>query len=165
MDLKKTLLGGLFLFALLSILAISASATPRATFSENLIVSVSIVDAFYDDLDDDGFMDDIQIDVLLDFIAADDLPKLIRLTLAMEMILPSGLSYEFAVEVWVSPSSDRHLIITLWNTATESGWYTVNLQGFVRGTGDGAFSLQDSLIFDPPTGQGSGNPSIRVLIV
>ncbi|MFX0093773.1 MAG: hypothetical protein ACFFBD_18620 [Candidatus Hodarchaeota archaeon] len=170
MNLRKSLLGCIVLLTLLATAAFPVNAHRKTSTSIYLdnepIVSISIVDAFYDDLDADGLMDDVEIDLLFDFAEAENPPEKITVILAMKMVLPSGLTYAFTLEIWIySTSTDRLLILTLLNTATESGWYTVSLEGIVRVKSEASFLLQDSFSFDPPTGKGTGNPTLLISVV
>ena len=48
--------------------------------------------------------------------------------------------------------------IDCFDTAIESGWYTVTMLASIMGAGNGKLYLTDEIIFDPPTGTGPGFP-------
>jgi len=116
---------------------------------------VSISDAYYADIDNDGFEDDIKL--LVEFAFPTEEP--VRLDLNIWIELPSGLIFNFRVSVWRAPN-ESILNIDCIDMAIESGWYTVNLLTSVMGSGGGKYYIVDSLVFDPPNEGGSGLPSI-----
>jgi hypothetical protein len=119
------------------------NAQPRlATYQ-----SVSIVDAYYADLDSDGFEDDIKILVEFSFTILNP----VRVDLNMWVELPSGLTYYFKVSVYRAPS-DSTLNLDCFDMATESGWYTVSMVASIMGSGGGKYYIVDVLEFDPPGG-------------
>jgi len=138
MKVRKTL-GVLSLFVL--ILVISSNAGKAATFEVNL----SIQDAYYCDLDNDGVEDDIY------GIAILTSSKEIRTynILKYELIYPSGESY---VNYFHHSVKDDIIVYEFYwiNSVKGSGWYTFNLDVYILGKGYA--HLYDSLVFDPPDG-------------
>ncbi|MHA2424287.1 MAG: hypothetical protein ACXAEF_05835 [Candidatus Thorarchaeota archaeon] len=116
---------------------------------------VQISDAYYADLDGDSAEDDIKL--LVKFSFPIDVVSRVDLNIWIE--LPSGLTFNFRVAVWRAPG-DSVLNIDCIDMAIESGWYTVTLLTSVMGTGSGRYFIADSLVFDPPTGGGSGLPGV-----
>ncbi|MBD3406047.1 MAG: hypothetical protein GF411_07985 [Candidatus Lokiarchaeota archaeon] len=141
------------MIVLLSLIPL-ASAQPRTVVSES--TDISIIDAYYADLDGDNCEDDIKI--LLEFKFPTD--DSVRVDLNIWIELPSGLTYNVRVSVYRAPAQSI-LNIDGLNMATESGWYTVTMLASVMGTGNGKYYITDQLIFDPPTGAGPGLPDVK----
>ena len=146
---KPILLLAVLLLATALIPAVSAQ--PRIS-SANYI---SIIDAYYADLDSDGFEDDIKI--LVEFAFTNSEPS--RVDLNLWIMLPSGYTYNLRVSVYRAPAQSV-LNIDGINMATESGWYTVTMLASVMGGGGGKMYITDQLIFDPPTEAGPGLPGV-----
>lgn len=116
---------------------------------------VHIADAYYADLDGDGAEDDIKL--LVEFAFPEDVVARVDLNIWIE--LPSGLTFNIRVSVWRAPG-ESVLNIDCFDMAIESGWYTVTLLTSVMGSGGGRYYIYDQIVFDPPTGGGSGLPSV-----
>jgi hypothetical protein len=162
-NLKKIIIFAIFLSAMLINSFIIVEGDPKSLReSIDTPLEAVIYDAYYTDLDIDGYEDDIAIFVSFTINSGVKL----RATFLLEIELPSGMTYSFLLEAWFYPSETpiRAKISTL-NTATESGWYTATMKGIVRGIPTGAFLTESSLIFDPPTGAGSGNPTASIAIL
>ena len=161
--IKKLLIITIFLSTMIINSFIIVEGQPRSLRdSQPNALEVLIYDAYYTDLDIDGYEDDIAIFVSFTINSGIKL----RATFTLDIELPSSLKHTFFLEAWFSPSDTPiKAQISTFNTATESGWYTAFLRGIVRGIPLGSFITESSLIFDPPTGTGSGNPtaSIRIL--
>ncbi|TXT56457.1 MAG: conserved exported protein of unknown function [Candidatus Thorarchaeota archaeon] len=140
----------LILFAMIPFV----SAQPRTVISES--TDITIIDAYYGDLDGDACEDDIKI--LLEFRFPNDDPVRVDLNIWIE--LPSGLTYNVRISVYRAPAQSI-LNIDCIDMATESGWYTVTMLASVMGTGNGKYYITDQLIFDPPTGAGPGLPDVK----
>lgn len=141
-----------------------SSANPRFLADSSIYtVDVIISDAYYADLDLDENLDDIAI--FIDLFA--NFEGRFRATLVLAIELPSGLTHRFLLEAWLNINGIEpvKLKVTTLNTASEAGWYTVNLEGQIRGLPFGSFSTDSSLIFDPPTGVGNGDPTASVMIL
>jgi len=128
-----------------------AAAQPRITTGYGL----EIADAYYADLDEDGLEDDIKI--LVEFSFENTNPS--RVDLRLEIELPSGTVYNFRVSVYRPPTKSV-LNIDCFDTATESGWYTVTMIASVMGAGNGKVYVTDQMQFDPPTKTGPGLPGV-----
>ncbi|MHA1971917.1 MAG: hypothetical protein ACTSW1_02920 [Candidatus Hodarchaeales archaeon] len=138
-----------------------ASAQPRS-LKDSPPLEVEIYDAYYDDLDLDSYEDDIDIFVIFTF----NYNGVLRATFTLDLALPSGLTFSFILEAWFyNCNCPIRIKISTFNTAIESGWYTATLSGFIRGSPLGTFYTMSSLIFDPPTGQGSGNPTASIEVL
>ncbi len=139
------------------------TANPRnEILEERSMVSTTIINAYYADLDSDGLEDDIDVIIALNA----NFEGRFRASFLLTIELPSGLTFKFLLEAWLSISPDitKYLKVTAFNTAIEEGWYTVTLDGQIRGVQLGSFYTSSSFVFDPPTGQGSGNPIASVIV-
>lgn len=136
------------------VLAIFASAGQA---SANFSVYVSINDAYYADLDGDLLADDIKLDLTLEIYNYNFYTSV---EVYVGVTLPSGTEYWFVITLDVYKSTTYYgtgLDVNLYDTATESGWYTAHAVGFASGE---SYSVMESLTFDPPGGYLPGNPSI-----
>ena len=143
-----------FILAIVAVLAASlflpsVDAQPRIA----TVDYISIIDAYYADLDGDSYEDDIKL--LVEFSFTDTEPTRVDLNIWIE--LPSGFTYIFRVSVYRAPT-ESVLNIDCLNMATESGWYTVSLLASIMGAGNGKLYITDELVFDPPTGGGGSLP-------
>ena len=121
-----------------------------------------IDDAYYGNFDSDRLNDDIRIiaSISTDFEGA------IISYMDIDIKLPSNFKYHFDVTVCANPDGNGvTFIITAYNTATESGWYYVEI--------DGLFFLNcqvimqsGNILFDPPNEMpGEGDPDIGVTVI
>ncbi|MDF1538276.1 MAG: hypothetical protein P1Q69_05190 [Candidatus Thorarchaeota archaeon] len=118
------------------------------------VTYIQIIDVYYADLDDDGIEDDIKL--LVEFSFPTDTVARVDLNIWIE--LPSGYTFNVRVSVLRAPG-ESILNIDCFNTAIESGWYTVTLLASVMGSGGGRYYIMDEIVFDPPKG-GSGLPGV-----
>ncbi len=139
----------------LVLVAFSNVPTASAYTQNSDYINVIIYDAYYGDLDQGGVDNDIHVTLLFDlgYYAYYEIYYDISLT------LPSGLTYTYRVHVlaWY-----EHIRIDneFLNHATEAGDYKVEvvaLMVFPSVILDSA-----SLVFDPPGGDGGGDPVFRV---
>ncbi len=152
--MKKGLLPIILVAGLLILMSVpSVDAVSQLRIAD--VDYVSIVDAYYADLDGDGYEDDIKL--LVEFSFPTD--EIVRVDLNIWIELPSGLTFNLRVSVWRAPN-DSLLNIDCIDMAIESGWYTVYLVTSVMGSGGGKYYITDFLIFDPPGEGGSGLPGI-----
>jgi hypothetical protein len=114
---------------------------------------IQIVDAYYADLDGDGYEDDIKL--LVQFSFADTSPSRVDLNIWIE--LPSGLVFNVRVSIYNTPN-EFLLNIDCFDTAIESGWYTVTMLASIMGSGNGKLYITDEIVFDPPPPAGPGFP-------
>ena len=114
---------------------------------------IKIIDAYYADLDGDGYEDDIKL--LVQFSFTDTSPSRVDLNIWIE--LPSGLTFNVRVSIYNTPS-EFILNIDCFDTAIESGWYTVTMLASIMGAGNGKLYITDEIIFDPPPPAGPGFP-------
>jgi hypothetical protein len=124
-------------------------AQPRVATGEY----IQIVDAYYADLDGDGYEDDIKLLVDCSFGETD--PSRVDLNIWIE--LPSGLTFNVRVSIYNTPN-EFLLNIDCFDTAIESGWYTVTMLASVMGAGNGKLYITDEIVFDPPLEAGPGLP-------
>ena len=134
---------------MLSVLIPTANAQPRISS----IDYIQIVDAYYADLDGDGYEDDIKL--LVDCSFLDTNPTRVDLNIWIE--LPSGLTFNVRVSIYNTPN-EFLLNIDCFDTAIESGWYTVTMLASVMGGGNGKLYITDEIVFDPPLPTGPGLP-------
>ena len=146
---RKGFILGIVVIIALAALAPIADAQPRVAEVEY----ISIIDAYYADLDGDSYEDDIKL--LVEFSFTDTEPTRVDLNIWIE--LPSGFMYSFRISVYRAPAQSV-LNIDCLDMATESGWYTVTLLASVMGAGNGKLYITDELVFDPPTGGGGSLP-------
>ena len=146
---RKGFILGIVVIIALAALAPIVDAQPRVAEVEY----ISIIDAYYADLDGDSYEDDIKL--LVEFSFTDTEPTRVDLNIWIE--LPSGFMYSFRISVYRAPAQSV-LNIDCLDMATESGWYTVTLLASVMGAGNGKLYITDELVFDPPTGGGGSLP-------
>lgn len=137
-----------------------ASAYPSSSEYEGEITyPLEITNAIYADLDQDGLDDD----VIVDFVLKSPTGELCYFDAKFEMFLtlPSGYTYwmQFRItEVFV----ELPVTLSLYNTATESGWYDLDIFADVWGydVNGVIFSgtVSDSLTFDPREYKDGGLP-------
>ncbi|MHA1905885.1 MAG: hypothetical protein ACW98Y_01205 [Candidatus Thorarchaeota archaeon] len=151
--MNKKLIPMIFLAGMLLLTCMPVADAQIIRISEATYVQIS--DAYYADLDGDGAEDDIKL--LVEFAFPTDVVARVDLNIWIE--LPSGLTFNFRIAVWRAPG-DSVLNIDCIDMAIESGWYTVTLLTSVMGSGGGKYYIMDSLVFDPPTGGGSGLPGV-----
>ncbi len=122
-----------------------------------------IDDAFYGDFDSDRNEDDIRIIAAI----STDYDGLIISYLKIDITLPTGFVHHFFIVVNAEMDDDNCItfIITAFNTATESGWYNVEIEGFFF-LDNGLIVMQNGdITFDPPHEKpGTGEPTIEVLV-
>ena len=129
----------------------SALAYTRAAESNTLRIS----DAYYGDLDGDLYADDIKI--LVQFSLGTLNPS--KVTIDLQVVLPSGTTYAFRIIVYHPPTSSV-LQIDCFDMAYESGMYMVEMSALISGTSNGKYLASDTFMFDPPTGGGPGLPTV-----
>jgi len=125
-------------------------------------VHLNIVNSYYIDLDGDNMEDDIvtrfKIKINIDDYNPIDQPYI----LYIQMMLPSGITYFYEFEVSQNPSPIS--CIYFYNQAIESGYYTVSITVVVPYEESNYLATSDSLVFDPPGGNGGIEPRARLLI-
>lgn len=167
--IKKKLLISIFVLIIASSVftAISTSATSqqglgatsKASKTSTPGFSLQILDAGYGDYDNDSSLDD----VFVTFEIYSFTPSVLKLHIYFDLVLPSGYTYNALFYV-VTDYSYLKLIIHSFNSATESGWYLVNLDVYRVGGGLGEpGSVQSNYEFDPPTQVGPGQPQFSKL--
>ena len=150
---KRTLVLAAIVMIALCIPAVNAQ--PRISS----IDYIQIVDAYYADLDGDGYEDDIKL--LVDCCFFDTDPSRVDLNIWIE--LPSGLTFNVRVSIYNTPN-EFLLNIDCFDTAIESGWYTVTMLASVMGAGNGKLYIADEIVFDPPEAGPGLPPTVNAYI-
>ncbi len=123
-------------------------------------IDLFITDAYYGNFDGDQYEDDIRVKAVLDANFHGE----VLLFLYLDIILPSGKVYKFSFQANVEfEGPDKFVKITAFNTATESGWYKCKMTGLAVYNGMLIYSY-NSLTFDPPTENGTGDPEAIISI-
>lgn len=137
------------------LLAISSVSLTQAKTASPLQVNITSVG--YTDLDDDGLADDIFVTFTVDGLKESGATKI---EIYLDITLPSGTLHKSLFYV-VSNVEKLHLYIHAFNTATESGWYRLDLATVKYGDTVPVVA-ESSVIFDPPTGAGNGDPLYKI---
>ena len=124
---------------------------------EKPTVLITIVDALYTDLDDDGLEDDVFASVDLSLICGNRF----NLEYYITLTLPSGLSFTYGYMINTRLDSFT-MQNNFYNHAIESGDYQIDVY-IVLKTGGISFS-HNSVIFDPPGGT-DADPHFRVIVL
>lgn len=131
----------LFILLLVSVTSTSQAAEACTTTSTGF--DVSIVTAYYADLEGDGIENDVYVLLQFDIV---DVP-IYDFVYQIVLELPSGASYVYlvAVRAWVTTV---YLNNYFFNHATESGNYTVYVDTLLVAPYNAADSAM--MVFDPP---------------
>ena len=127
-------------------------------------IPISLIEGSYGDYDDDTEVDDFVVLISFDFSGFTEIRNA-RDNLRMTVTLPSGSNYIFNIDVWTITYDVKTLAVYGINCATESGWYEVELEGWLRVSSGIYFDINDYMIFDPPISKGSGSPTAFALWV
>ncbi|MFW9922988.1 MAG: hypothetical protein ACFFDW_06830 [Candidatus Thorarchaeota archaeon] len=140
-----------------SIQSVQASNFTRAT---SLAYSMEFISAEYLDADMDGYEDDTRffVDVYYDPLFFDS--RTIKLYCYIEIITPSGLNYNYSGFI-IMESICCIIRFDVFNTISEPGWYTINFTSSFQDRGV-IYSDFCTTIFDPPTGNPGGAPTISL---
>ena len=144
------------LLALLSVIIIFGTVQNAAALVD--WVDISIDHAYYYDLDDDGASDDVLVNLTCTVHSGIRNPQ--RSEYQVKLTLPSGLAYLVIIEV-IGKYNVLSMSLKMYDTATEPGWYNVKVDAFSMGVHKGHSTA--SYDFDPPTGQGTGQPTAELL--
>ncbi|MBD3193076.1 MAG: hypothetical protein GF308_20735 [Candidatus Heimdallarchaeota archaeon] len=151
---KKTIV--CFLFLVFSILSLTYSAAQGKVFvvDDESIFKVSFISAEYLDADGDGHSDDTRFDVEVYYNPEVFDGSRIKMDCYFDIILPSNTTYSYFgfVQMYSITSIVR---FDVYDTVTESGWYTINFDAYVKVKMLSYHSFCTT-IFDPPTGHGEG---------
>ncbi|TFH03606.1 MAG: hypothetical protein E4H14_16425 [Candidatus Thorarchaeota archaeon] len=155
--ISKRILTVILAMMILSLFVGEVQATDYDANKDSLIVSIESAD--YLDLDGDQIEDDI----LTEFTIT--VPKgnweFVRTFVYCELVLPSGYYFN-CLFLMIGSYNSVTLTLGWYNTAIESGWYTFEV--YAWGSGPDAPDLgYDSVIFDPPTEEIPGPPSINII--
>ncbi|MHA1127199.1 MAG: hypothetical protein ACTSO7_10330 [Candidatus Heimdallarchaeota archaeon] len=124
-------------------------------------IGLWVTDAYYGDFDGDQSEDDIKVKAILNANFKDN----VMLFLYLDITLPSGYVHKFTFQLDVEfEGSNKLVIITAYNTATESGWYDTKLSGLAVYQDMILFSYS-TYTFDPPTENGNGDPEAVISII
>ncbi|MFO7836857.1 MAG: hypothetical protein R6V83_09390 [Candidatus Thorarchaeota archaeon] len=147
-------------FAVLFISAVLFTSMAQNCFAMSDRLKVSVDHAYYYDLDGDGLEDDVLIDLICEVPEGAAPPRKSEFYLALG--LPSGIEHRATIML-VGKYSELHMRILWYDSAWESGWYTIKVD--VIAFGGSVFGCcTTSYEFDPPTGSGTGDPHIDVLL-
>ena len=146
----------LSVLAVLSVVLIFGSVQTASALVD--WVDISIDHAYYYDLDGDGASDDVLVELTCAIHPGIQNPSRSEYHIALK--LPSGLVYLVIIQV-IGKYNVLIMSLRLYDTATEPGWYNVKVDAFCLGIGRGHSTA--SYDFDPPTGQGTGQPTAELL--
>ncbi|MFX1475692.1 MAG: hypothetical protein ACFFCO_09505 [Promethearchaeota archaeon] len=131
----------------------SVSGFPHAPYeADEVIITITILSAYYTDADGDGFADDVvaHFDVALSGAEAYVFDMFPSLT------LPSGLTYIYWYTV-LTNCTLIHFTITFYNHITESGWYIFAIATLYF-SNNGRNIVYAEFPFDPPGGSPDQDP-------
>ncbi|NHJ85560.1 MAG: hypothetical protein FK734_08865 [Asgard group archaeon] len=152
---KKYLTLGSLLFLSLILLPTSIINTNGILEERNpAVYEMSFIHAEYMDADLDGYEDDTRFSVFVDFNTEFFDTTSLRIDCLFEIILPSETTYTFKGYIRLEPI-DCVIRFDVYNTVTESGWYTINFYSSVK-LYNVKYTCFCTIIFDPPTGTGEG---------
>lgn len=136
---------------------ISANNVKGVYYNEPVYMDITIIEAIYGDFDSDSFEDDIRITVKVDTNFVGSIYNIMNL----EIILPSGNGWLFQARFsYYSTGEPVNIVLTTFDTAIESGWYTANVYGYMFLGDDYYVIYSRSIYFDPPTERdGPGEPT------
>jgi len=151
----------LIILCLGSIFISFSNASETTTIENNgIIMTITIVDAYYTALDPDGLEDDVVSHFTLNF-ESDNFDDIFY-DLDISLILPSETSFDYHYDLSTSVF-DLSYTIYFYNHATENGWYTVQITGTIFQGGYATDTVD--FTFDPPGGTPGGNPlSLLILL-
>lgn len=150
---------GLFVIMVALIIFFSGVNVVIATTRSENNYTVIIHDANYADLDEDGNEDDIWI---YGETITHKSNKTISYTLNVKIETPDGTVYCQCFHMTTTEKSQSYYIYA-YNIAYQEGWYSVTLTGiFLEGK---IQYTTPPFIFDPPTGSGSGSPTMSLVLV
>ena len=146
---------------IITIFVLNTSTLSVLADDDDVSVTLVIDDAYYCDADSDGVEDDVVIHFTLD-IDVEDWQDIKFYRIIARLSLPSGYMYRYYYYLSSRPSDQSTLF--MYNHATESGWYTIEL-GCTVISDEGTARSTDSLIFDPPEGIGGTEPPITRMCI
>ncbi|NHK32554.1 MAG: hypothetical protein FK730_14470 [Asgard group archaeon] len=128
------------------------------------VYEMSFIHAEYLDADLDGIEDDTRFSVFVYFDPDYFDGSIKKLDCLFEIIIPSGAMFTFKGYIRLE-TIDCIIQFDVYNTVSESGWYTINFYSYVR-IYNIKYTCFCSTIFDPPTGtpEGGGAPGISLII-
>ncbi len=144
------------LLALLSVIIFFGSVQNVAALVD--WVDISIDHAYYYDLDADGASDDVLVNMTCTVFAGIRNPQ--RSEYWIKLTLPSGLAFLVIIEV-TGRYNCLVMSLRMYDTAIEPGWYNVQVDAYSYGIHKG--HSRATYDFDPPTGQGTGQPTAELL--
>lgn len=152
--LRGSKAGILILFGILTLMFI----VPSASATQNRL-RVTIDQAYYCALEEDGIENDILIDFTCTIAANSKVSA--KSDFYLTMTLPSGLEHLALVTV-VGKYTEIRIRVHWYDTAWETGWYNLRIDTYTYGA-DRSYctSVYD---FDPPK-SGTGEPSIQAFML
>jgi len=158
--MKKKVLVAIFLIACMSfsfsIFQTQGGSRVYTTESDNF--QITIIDAYYADLDNDGYEDDIWIEGKTEILNREGR---VRYDLYVDIYTPDNQTHSALFYV-LSDLHSHSYFIHAYDTARAEGWYKVSFQGLLYGEGDLTY-CDSSYEFDPPTNSGSGDPTFEFI--
>lgn len=155
--ISKRLLTIIVALMVLSFFTGEVQASDYSDNDDSLMVSIESAD--YLDLDGDQIEDDIFTEFTIAVPSGDW--KFDRTFVYCELVLPSGYYFNCLI-LMIGTYSSVTLTLGWYNTAIESGWYTIAVWAWGYGPDAPDMGL-DSLVFDPPTEGEPGIPYIAII--
>lgn len=156
MKFKRVLLvTSLVIFSILPIAVVNGATVIE---DNDVVVIISIQNAYYYAAHEDGIENDIAVDFTLDIHRTTQRKNLVHFDLWVQLTLPSGLSYLYLFKVTSSAHVYAQPTAYFDNHATESGWYCVELTGVLAKGNCITCIGTESYLFDPPGGTEGTDP-------
>ncbi len=153
----KQLKAILLLLTLIGTFAVAAQANKPVTTSstETAGIDVEVIFANYTALEDDGYENDVYAEVKVYLYGGETYTFDYEITLT----LPSGTSYTY---LFIITTNIEDLLIYnfFFNHATESGWYTIDVNVLLHTGGQSTDS--HTYTFDPPGGSPGSEPDMTI---
>jgi hypothetical protein len=152
---------------LLTLAPLSFVSSETKIENEDVIVFITINDAYYYTADEDGVENDIAAHFTLDVSRnshSNGRPRIV-FYIYLELFLPSGTSFLYLFKVTSPRECCASPTAYFYNHATESGWYSLEITGVLT-KGDPALCIgTETFHFDPPGSTGGSEPPTCMIIV
>ncbi len=152
-----TLFAIIFLILIFPTNSFAARPDFSASSTDVISIKVSVTDAYYTDLDNDGLSDDVIAYTSVDLSGSTRYNFDYYITLT----LPSGKNYTYAY-TFNTVYTTLNIRNYFWNHATECGDYTITVQAILW-TG-GISYTNHAYTFDPPGGSDGGDPTFDLTV-
>ena len=128
----------------------------------NISMTISITNAYYCDLQDDGREDDVVSTFTIEIENRNEQPFLFITKIVLE--LPSGDHHDYFYNMDTSKEEYEYTMY-FYNHATENGWYTVDIYCLLFDGRHLGFGIE-SYTFDPPgDGDGGEPPAVELVAI